>query len=49
MTKSVKCGSAICFYFKTVALAVAFFNNSTAEGGKSKLLCIKTLSVTILI
>lgn len=44
MTKSVKNGSAICFHFKSVALAVKLFNNSTAV---TKWLCIKTLTVTI--
>lgn len=47
MTKSVKCGGIICFYFKSVKLAVEFFNNSTADGGVTKWLCIKTLSVSI--
>ena len=47
MTKSVKNGSAICFHFKSVALAVKFFNNSTTVSGVTKWLCIKTLTVTI--
>lgn len=49
MTKSANRGRTIRLTFKSVKDAVEFFNNSTAEAGKTKLLCIKTLSVTILL
>ena len=49
MTKSKNRGRTFRFNFNTVKQAVKFFNNSVAVSGKTKWLCIKTLSVTILV